>query len=251
MIIKNLNITSPPNNPCYLYIENDKQITLVQNPLYATTFNSEEEASRVAKSMLPFGYNEIELVYDIQKESKQFMENLEKGLPVHIIKLSEYSRPYNNDSLNDIIDFWWEYNANGISNEEHISEFYTQSWPYITDASKYIHSLSKEEKESGKWIYGAGLYFRKHLYDDFYKEISLLLNKVNDTLKNYKDYIKFDIVTGNIDGSWCSPKLLYKTDDNCMVLSYDPNKNNYSEYKGNLKQCHDYCYNRFIYPSYS
>ena len=133
--------------PYYVRINNDDTFDEVYDLNAATKFNVKSEAQKWVDTYSKFV--EYSTIVEFNKEVPQYNEWIKNGMIRRTLNCinRKVSRPYNNESLEQVID-WWIYQKH---NDDLIAYEDYKTWPHLYSISKYLWDVaayhSKDYKE--------------------------------------------------------------------------------------------------------
>lgn len=152
----------------------------VYNPEFATQFKTKKEAQEwidISSSM-----KEYSKVVDFDESVQKYKEWVEGGTVRRTLACINrtMSRKYNNEPLEEVID-WWVYartNDNEIDYEDY------ETWPKLSSISKHLWDVSGYHSRDYKDLYLTFKIYTKQdgNFEDFQRELNLVLDKIT-----YKD----------------------------------------------------------------
>ena len=175
--------------PYYVRINNNKNFDEIYNPSFATHFNTKEEAKKWIDTYSSMA--EYSKVVEFQNACNKYKEWEKAGSirrTLNCVNLS-MSRPYNNESIDDVID-WWIYTT---LNEDQIKYEDYKTWPDLHQMSKHLFCIEsyRNKDYSEEYITFQIRTSRSGKFKEFEKELNRVMNKV--TYKTDDDYLIFPI----------------------------------------------------------
>ena len=175
--------------PYFVKVVNKETFTEIYNPEFATIFSTEKEAQDWIDYSSPM--KEYSEVVDYENSVKDYQEWYKAGSPRRTLKCINrtVSRPYNNDSLDTVIDWWIYY----ISNDREIDFEDFKTWPKLYSLTKHLHDVSGYYSKDYKELYITfELYTsRDGNFEEFEAELNRIIHKV--TYKDEEGYLIFPI----------------------------------------------------------
>jgi hypothetical protein len=177
------------DRPYYVRLVDTEIFEEVYDPYYANRFDSEENAKKWVETYSNMEkYSKIVELSSAIFEYQQWSESgtVRRTLPCINTKMS---RPYNNESLDEVID-WWIYTRR---NENSIKMGNYQTWPILSQISKHLWEVNGFYDKNYKNMYITfEIYTNKDgNFNEFEKEINLVIDKVE--YKNDDGYKVFPI----------------------------------------------------------
>jgi hypothetical protein len=177
--------------PYYYYVRviDTETFEEIYNPNFATLFNTKEDALKFINtySTLP-QYSEVVKSEDAIDAYDKWVKSGAVRRTFKCINTTK-SRPYNGESLDELID-WWVYvrlNRNQIKTEHHVT------WPELYKKSKHLfevmvyHNRVRSERYITFEIYTS----QNGKFEEFNEELNLVMDKV--TYKDDDGYLIFPI----------------------------------------------------------
>ncbi|MCP3699159.1 MAG: hypothetical protein GY920_11475 [Aliivibrio sp.] len=123
---------SYPGLVCYVKLSDEKNFNETYNPWYATKFSSKKEAKDWIDMYSPLEDDSTVVAY--KKEYDRFKEWCDKGMIKRSIECIDpsISRPYNDEKLEDVIDWWIR------SNGSYIKEEHYKTWPKLLSIACHL-----------------------------------------------------------------------------------------------------------------
>lgn len=175
--------------PYYVRVVDSATFDEVYNPKFATHFKSKKEAQQWIN--LNSKFKEYSKVAEYNKSVSDYVEWETGGTVRRTLSCinRKVSRPYNNESLDEVI-VWWIYQKH---NDDEIDYEDYKTWPKLHSISKYLWDVEGYYSKDHTEIY---LTFQlRSLRDGVFCEFQAELNKVIDkvTYKDEDGYMIFPI----------------------------------------------------------
>ena len=187
--------------PYYVKVVDEVTFYEVYDPRNATQFEIKKEAQQwidVSSSMKKYSR-----VVDFDESVRDYEDWVNGGTVRRALACINriMSRKYNNDPLEEVID-WWVY---AVNNSDSIDRDDYRTWPDLFEISKHLGSvqsyLSKDNKE--RYI-TFEIYTRKNGdFGDFQRELNMVIDKVT-----YKDEGGFLILPIMSEWGYCDSLLI-------------------------------------------
>jgi hypothetical protein len=168
------------DTPYYVKTVDNTEFQEIYNPKIATQFKTKKEAQQwidVYSSMKSHSK-----VVDFEKSVQKYEEWVNGGTVRRTLACINrtMSRKYNNESLEDIID-WWIYQRN---NDDEIDFDDYKTWPQLHTIAKHLWDVEGYHSKDYKEIY---ITFEIYTpedgnFEDFQRELNMVMDKVT-----YKD----------------------------------------------------------------
>lgn len=175
--------------PYFVRVVNNTTFEEIYDPRQATQFNTKKEAQKwidVSSSM-----KEHSIVVDYEECVQKFLDWVDKGIVRRTLNCinRRMSRPHNNESLEEVID-WWIYCRH---NESEIDFDDYKTWPKLYSISKHLFEVNGYHSDDYKETYiSFEIYSNKDgQFKDFETELNMVLDKV--TLKDKEGYLVLPI----------------------------------------------------------
>jgi hypothetical protein len=173
----------------YVRLKNNTSFEEVYDPSYATLFETEDEANKWINTYS--SKSEYSKVVSWNREYKKYLKWAREGTvrrQLFCINQS-MSRPYNNESLTEIID-WHIYRVNNVDS---IKYEHFKTWPSLHSCSKHLWCVEAYlDRESSIRYLAFEIFTNKNgKFKDFEKELNMVIDKA--TYKDYDDYLIFPI----------------------------------------------------------
>lgn len=176
--------------PYYVGKINETEFQETYDPHSATQFKSRKEAEKwfnTYSSMAKYS-RVVEYIDAIEEYSKW----VRSGSVRRVLKCINTikSRPYNNEPIDEIID-WWIY---ARLNEYEIKYEHYKTWPKLFQKSKHLFDIEAycSDSDDEDLVYTFQIYTsRSGKFKEFEMELGRVLNKV--TYKNEEGYLIFPI----------------------------------------------------------
>lgn len=173
------------DSPYFVKLGDGTTFDEIYNPKFATQFKTKKEAQQwidVSSSMKQFSK-----VVDFEESVQQYEEWFNSGTVRRTLACINrtMSRQYNNESLEEVID-WWIYQRN---NDDEIDFEDYETWPHLYSISKHLWSVSGYHSSDYKDLYITFVIYTRQdgNFDEFQNELNLVLNKI--TYKNEDGYL--------------------------------------------------------------
>lgn len=168
----------------FVRVVDDTTFDEVYDPRFATQFKTKKEAQEwidVSSSMKKYSK-----VVDFAEHLLKYEEWFNSGTVRRSLSCINrtMSRQYNNESLEEVID-WWIYQEN---NDDEIDFEDYKTWPHLYSISKHLWGVNGYHSSDYKELYVTfEIYTRQNgNFDEFQNELNMILNKV--TYKNEDGY---------------------------------------------------------------
>lgn len=166
--------------PYFVKVGTDNTFDEIYNPKFATQFKTKKEAQQWID--VNSKYSNVSVVVDFGESVQQYEEWFNGGTVRRTLACinSTMSRQYNNEPLDEVID-WWIYAQ--INDDEIDYEDY-ETWPKLHSISKHLFSVEGYHSEDYKNLYITFQIYTEQdgNFDEFQRELKLILDKVT-----YKD----------------------------------------------------------------
>lgn len=210
--------------PYFVKVVDKESFTEIYNPEFATIFSTKKEAQDWINYSSPM--KKYSKVVDYKKSVKEYQEWYKSGTPRRTLGCinRSMSRPYNNDSLDVVID-WWIYYS---SNDDLIDYEDFGTWPKLYSLTKHIHDVSGYHSKDYKELYITfDLYTsRDGNFEEFEAELNRIIHKV--TYKDEEGYLIFPIFDHYLSEGGNSVSLLFHPDIKKVKIGGRWHKGEYS-----------------------
>ncbi len=178
--------------PYYYYVRviDTETFEEIYNPNFATLFNTKEDALKFINtySTLP-QYSEVVKSEDAIDAYDKWVKSGAVRRTFKCINTTK-SRPYNGESLDELID-WWVYvrlNRNQIKTEHHVT------WPELYKKSKHLFEVNASRNLDYSEIYiSFQIYTSQNgKFEEFNEDLNRVMDKA--TLKDDDGYLIFPIM---------------------------------------------------------
>lgn len=175
--------------PYYVRLVNDKEFEEIYNPKFATQFDTQKAAMTwVNRSSSMSKYSKI---VDAESAIQEYENWVNSGSVRRTLACinQTMSRPYNNETVDEVID-WWLYQR---ENDDEIKYEHYETWPKLYSITKHLWDVESHHNREYTELFHTFQIFtnRDGNFTDFEKEINKVLNKV--TYKNEDGYLIFPI----------------------------------------------------------
>ena len=168
------------NVPYFVKLGDETTFDEIYNPKFATQFKTKREAQQwidVSSSMKQFSK-----VVDFEESVQKYEEWFNSGTVRRTLACLNrtMSRKYNNESLEEVID-WWIYAQ--INDDEIDYEDY-ETWPQLHSMSKHLFDVEGYRSDDYENLYITFQIYTEQdgNFDEFQRELNMILDKVT-----YKD----------------------------------------------------------------
>jgi hypothetical protein len=171
-------------------LSNSSTFDEVYSPSRATLFHTREQAQDWVNTYSPFAqYSEI---VELEGEVKEYDQWVKEGCVRRTLACinQSMSRPYNNEPLDQVID-WWIY---ATENDGEIKYEHYVTWPGLGEISNHLFSIEKyhDSGDYSKTCITFQIYTsRKGKFKQFKFELSKVIDKV--TYKDEDGYLVLPI----------------------------------------------------------
>jgi hypothetical protein len=217
--------------PYYVRLVDDKTFEEIYNPKFATQFSGKAKAKRWVDTYSPMADNSK--IVETADAIEQFEKWVNSGTirrTLSCINTSK-SRPYNNESVDEVID-WWIYTT---ENEDEIKYEHYKTWPELYEISSHLFSI--EQYHDSKDYSDISTTFQVYTgKEGKFKQFELELGKVMDkvTFKDEEGYLIFPIFDHYRSEHGNSVSLLIHPETKKVKIGggYSWNENEFSSLKG-------------------
>jgi hypothetical protein len=175
--------------PYFVRVVNNTTFEEIYDPQQATQFKTKKEAQKWIDFASRMKTNSK--VVEYQESVQQFLDWANNGMVRRTLNCINriMSRPYNNESLEEVID-WWIYSRH---NESEIDFDDYKTWPKLYSISKHLFEVNGYHSDDYKETYiSFEIYSNKDgQFKDFETELNMVLDKV--TLKDKEGYLVLPI----------------------------------------------------------
>jgi hypothetical protein len=200
--------------PYYVRLVDSKKFEEVYSPKFATQFETEKEAQEFIDTYSSVA--EYSKIVDAATAIEEYDKWVESGTVRGTLRCinTTASRPYNGESLDEVID-WWIYQKH---NDREIKSEHYQTWPNLYSISKHLWEVSAYNNKdySEKYI----TFEIKTSKDGNFVEFEAELNKVMNMV-TYKDgdgYLIFPIFDHYLSEHGNSVSLLIHPETNKVKI---------------------------------
>lgn len=175
--------------PYYVRLVGPKKFEELYNPKFATNFKTKKEAQEfVDKYSSMAEYSKIVDAVSAIDEYDKWVESGTVRRTLSCINTS-MSRPYNGESLDEVID-WWVYQKH---NDSKIKFKHYETWPELYSISKHLFSVNSyhNREYTEKYIAFEIKTPKDGNFIEFETELNMVLDKV--TYKTDEGYLIFPI----------------------------------------------------------
>jgi hypothetical protein len=175
--------------PYYVRLVDDKTFDEIYDPTSATQFNTKKEAQKWIDTYSSMAeYSKVVETADAIQEYEKWVKSGSIRRTLSCVNTS-MSRPYNDEPLDEVID-WWVY---ATENEGEIKYEHYETWPELHEISDYLFGIEHYSNEDySDTVITFQIYTsRKGKFKQFEFELGKVLDKV--TYKDDEGYLIFPI----------------------------------------------------------
>lgn len=202
--------------PYYVRFSHSNQDSFeeIYNPSFATPFTSKKEAENWVKTYSSM--EEYSCIVEREPEIRKFTTWSHNGMPRRVLSCTNlsYSRPYNNESLDEVIDWWiWQ-----TSHDDEIKYEHYKTWPELYSLSPHLMKV-QGFLEDEKILITFEIYTsKKGKFEEFEKEINRVINKV--TLKDENGYAVFPVFDHYLSEGGNSVSMLIHPESEDVIIRH-------------------------------
>jgi len=212
--------------PYYVRLTDNKTFDEIYNPKFATQFNTKKEAKQWINTYSSMArYSKVVEIADAIEQFEKMVNSGTIRRTLSCINTSK-SRPYNNETVDEVID-WWIYmkeNDRGIKFEHY------QTWPHLYQIRKHLWDVRRYSNRRYTEYYLTFEIYTKQ--EGKFEEFEAELNKVMDrvTYKDEEGYLIFPIFDNYIPEHGNSVSLLIHPETKKVKIGgrYSWNENEFS-----------------------
>lgn len=157
---------------CYVKLADEKSFNETYNPEFATKFSSKKEAQDWVDKCSPMEDRSIVVTY--KEEYDRFKEWYDGGMIRGSIACIDpaISRPYNNEKLEDVIDWWIN------SHDSYVKQEHYRTWPYLNAMAYHLHGVEVFRDHGESEVSFSIKTNRDGNFKVFKEELELVINRV-------------------------------------------------------------------------
>jgi hypothetical protein len=171
--------------PYFVRVVNNTTFEEIYDPQQATQFKTKKEARNWIDFALPLKTNSK--VVEYQESVQQFLDWANNGMVMRSLNCINrtMSRPYNNESLKEVIDWWIFLGTNASKIDFHDY----QTWPRLCRISEHLWDVVGYHSKDYTKVYISFEIYSKQSgqFEDFEKELNMVLDKI--TFKDEEGYL--------------------------------------------------------------
>lgn len=171
--------------PYFVRVVNNTTFEEIYDPQQATQFKTKKEAQKWIDFASQMKRNSK--VVEYQESVQQFLDWANNGMVRRTLNCINrvMSRPYNNESLEEVID-WWIYSR---TNDDEIDYDDYKTWPELYNITKHLWGVNGYCSKDYKKLYISFEIYSKQSgqFEDFEKELNMVLDKI--TFKDEEGYL--------------------------------------------------------------
>ena len=173
------------NVPYYVRVVNNTTFEEIYDPKQATQFKTKKEAQKWIDFASQMKTNSK--VVEYRESVQQFLDWANNGMVRRTLNCINrtMSRPYNNEPLEEVID-WWIYSR---ANDGEIDYDDYKTWPELYSITKHLWDVNGYHSKDYKKLYISFDIYSKQIgqFEDFEKELNMVLDKI--TFKDEEGYL--------------------------------------------------------------
>ena len=178
------------NVPYYVRVVNNTTFEEIYDPKQATQFKTKKEAQKWIDFASQMKTNSK--VVEYRESVQQFLDWANNGMVRRTLNCINrtMSRPYNNEPLEEVID-WWIYSR---ANDGEIDYDHYKTWPELYSITKHLWDVNGYHSKDYKKLYISFDIYSKQIgqFEDFEKELNMVLDKI--TFKDEEGYLILPIL---------------------------------------------------------
>jgi hypothetical protein len=194
--------------PYYVRLVDNKEFEEIYDPSYATRFKTELEARNWIDTYSSMA--DHSKIVDTANAISEYQKWAESGTVRRVLSCvnTSMSRPYNNEPLDEVID-WWIYNRR---NNDEIKYEHSKTWPELYKLSNYLLSVTGAyTKNYDDVLITFEIYTSQNgKFEDFENDINRVIDKV--TYKDDNGFLIFPIFDHYLSEHGNSVSLLIHPD---------------------------------------
>lgn len=171
--------------PYFVRVVNNTTFEEIYDPQQATQFKTKKEAQKWIDFASQMKTNSK--VVEYQESVQPFLDWANNGMVRRTLNCINriMSRPYNNESLEEVID-WWIYSC---TNDDEIDYDDYKTWPELYSIAKHLWGVRGYHSEDYTELYISFEIYSKQSgqFEDFEKELNMVLDKI--TFKDEEGYL--------------------------------------------------------------
>jgi hypothetical protein len=171
--------------PYFVRVVNNTTFEEIYDPKQATQFKTKKEAQKWIDFASQMKTNSK--VVEYRESVQQFLDWANNGMVRRTLNCINrtMSRPYNNEPLEEVID-WWIYSR---ANDGEIDYDDYKTWPNLYSISKHLWDVNGYHSKDYKKLYISFDIYSKQSgqFEDFKKELNIVLDKI--TFKDEEGYL--------------------------------------------------------------
>ena len=175
--------------PYYVKLVDDKEFQEIYNPKFATQFNTKNEAMKwIKESSSMSDHSKVIESADAIQEFEKWMNNGMLRRTLSCINKT-MSRPYNNETVDEVID-WWIYQKH---NDDEIKYEHYQTWPNLYNITNHLWDVEAYWNSNCTELFITFQIFtpKDGNFNDFEEELNQVIDKV--TYKDDEGYLIFPV----------------------------------------------------------
>jgi hypothetical protein len=175
--------------PYYVGKIDDTTFQEIYDPYFAWTFPTKEDAQKWINTYSSM--SDVSKIVDQKSAIEKYQNWISSGAIRRTLKLinTKKSRPYNNESLDEVID-WWIYQTH---NDSEIKYEHYETWPELNEMSKHLFNIEAYHTLDYSELYITFQIYTKKSgnFKEFEAELNRVMNKV--TYKTDDGFLIFPI----------------------------------------------------------